>query len=342
MLTRIRHNPGLIAAVAVLCGASPAYAQQPAADPSTVVSEARQLINAGHPQQAIQKLEQLPSPRPPAVAEVLGVAYFHVDDHAHAITALAPVLDKFAEGTIERREIVQVLGLSYYLAGRFADAIPLLEATRTWAADNLELSHLLGLSYIQTRQPDRAREAFARMFAMPADSAPAHLVAGQMMVRLEFDALAEAELKQAIEKQATLPRANLLLGQIALFRGRVDEAISLTQRELAISPTDAMAFSQLGDAYVRQAKWDEGMAALQHSIWLNPFYSAPYILLGKAYVKKGQPETGEGMLRRAVQYDPNNRSAHYLLAQLLQQLGRVDEAKQEFAIAERLQGQAGR
>jgi Tfp pilus assembly protein PilF len=42
------------------------------------------------------------------------------------------------------------------------------------------------------------------------------------------------------------------------------------------------------------------------------------------------------MLRRAIDYDPNNRAAHYLLAQLLQQQGRAEEAKEEFATAERL------
>jgi Flp pilus assembly protein TadD len=44
------------------------------------------------------------------------------------------------------------------------------------------------------------------------------------------------------------------------------------------------------------------------------------------------------MLRRAVQMDPNNKSAHYMLAQLLQQTGRADEAKRAFALAEKLQG----
>ena len=97
-----------------------------------------------------------------------------------------------------------------------------------------------------------------------------------------------------------------------------------------------MAFSQLGDAYVREAKWDEAIAALQKSIWLNPYYSAPYILLGRAYVKKAQPAVAEGMFRRAIQFDPNNRTAHYLLAQLLQQAGREEEAKREFDLAERL------
>ena len=50
----------------------------------------------------------------------------------------------------------------------------------------------------------------------------------------------------------------------------------------------------------------------------------------------------EGMLRRALGYDPNNKTAHYLLAQLLQQLGRAEEAKKEFEIAERLQATVDR
>ena len=103
-----------------------------------------------------------------------------------------------------------------------------------------------------------------------------------------------------------------------------------------------MAFSQLGDARLRQSKWDEGIAALQKSIWLNPFYSAPYILLGKAYMKKGQPATAEGMLTRAIQYDPNNRSAHYLLGAAAAADGQAGGREAPFRIAERLQGQPGR
>ena len=79
-------------------------------------------------------------------------------------------------------------------------------------------------------------------------------------------------------------------------------------------------------------------SALQRSLWINPFYSGPYILLGRAYLRKDQPATAEGMLRRAIEYDPNNRTAHYVLGQVLQRLGRLEEAKREFAIAERLQG----
>ena len=330
----------LVASLSLALVGSTLIAQD--SDSASVLAQARQLINQGKPRAAIEKLTALAEPRRPEVSHLLGVAYYHADDYPHAVEQLTKVVDRLPEGSLERREAVQVLGLSYFLMGRFPDAVPLLEATRAWAADNPELAYVLGQAYVQTRQPDRARETFARMFGVAADSAAAHLVTAQMMIRLEFETPAEAELKRAIEKDPRLPQAHILLGQLALFRGRLDEAVALTEREISLNPANALAFSQLGDALLRQSKWDEGIAALQKSIWLNPFYSAPYILLGKAYMKKGQPATAEGMLTRAIQYDPNNRSAHYLLGQLLQQIGRHADAKRHFDIAERLQGQPGR
>lgn len=311
----------------------------PQAGESTL-SAARRLINEGQPRKAIEQLESLKAGADAALQMqidlLLGVAYYHADDPARAVEVLAPVVDRLPADSVSRREAEQVLGLSAVVIGRFADAIPRLEATRKWAPDNQELAYALAQAYVQTQRPDSARATVASIYRVPADSAAAHLLAAQLMIRLEIEPQAEVELTKAVEKDARLPGANLLLGQIALFRGRLPEAVSLTQRELAINPGNGMAFSQLGDAYVRQSKWDDAIAALQKSIWLNPYYSAPYILLARAYMKQAQPAVAEGMLRRAIQLDPNNRTAHYQLAQLLQQAGREEEAKREFEIAERL------
>jgi tetratricopeptide (TPR) repeat protein len=329
-----------LALTAALAVAGPARALQAPIDGA--LAAARSLIDAGKPREAVAKLDALGRADDARVAHLLGVAAYHADDYARAISVLTPIEGRFPDGSIERREIVQVLGLSLFLAGRLEDAIPRLEATRVWAAANLELAHILGQAYLQTGRIAPARQAFARIYNVSEDSAAAHLVTAQMMIRLQLESAAEEELKRAIAKTPSLPQAHLLLGQLALFRGQFEDAVAETKRELAIAPASAPAYYQLGDAYVRQSQWDDAIAALQQSLWLNPFYSAPYILLGKAYSQKGQPSTAEGMLRRAIEYDPNNRTAHYLLAQLLQQIGRLDEAKQEFAIAERLQGQPGR
>jgi tetratricopeptide (TPR) repeat protein len=313
-----------------------AWAQTvPAPDLAKVLAEARASIDAGRAQAAVAQLSALDD-TDPRVRQLLGVALYHADDHRKAVAVLEPLASSLAEGTPERAETEQVLGLSLFLLGRYADAVPWLERTRKLAPDSLELGHTLGQAYIYTRQPDAARAAFARTFGVAPDAAAASVVAAQMMLRLQAEALAEGELERALALDPKVLRANYLLGQIALFRGQLDEALARSRAEIALNPSDAMAYQQIGDAYVRQSRWDAAIAALQRSLWLNPFYSGPYILLGRAYMKKGQPGTAESMLRRAIEYDPNNRAAHYLLAQLLQQVGREDEAKREFEIAERL------
>lgn len=308
---------------------------------AAVLAEARALLNRGQPAAAIQKLQPL-GRQDPRVVHLLGVAYYHTDDHLRAIELLTPVADQLPEGSLERREAEQVLGLSLYLAGRLKESILYLEKTRTWASDSIELLNALGNAYVQTRQPEKAREAFARLFGVAPDSAAAHLLAAQMMMRLEFEEMARVELEAAIAKDPRIPQARYLLAQSAVFRARFEEARQLLEKELEVNPGNAMALYRLGEALSRQNKWDEAIAALQKSIWLQPHFSGPYIVLGRAYMKKGQPATAEGMLRRAIQYDPNNKAAHYLLGQLLQQTGREDEARREFEIAERLQGEPER
>ena len=327
----------LLLALAVLSGA-PERGRQ--ADRPPDLAEARRLINAGEPEKALRQLEGLAAPAAerPRVHLLRGVAYYHANDPRNAVDALMPVVDLLEPDSVERREAEQILGLSLFLTGRFADALPRLEATRRWAPENLELGYALGQAYIQTQRAAEARRVFASVYGVEPDSAAAHLLAAQMMIRLQMESQAEVELAAGLKKDARMPNANFLLGQIALFRGRLDDAVALTERELAVNPGNAMALSQLGDAYVRLGRWDPAISALQRSIWLNPYYSAPYILLGRAYVKKGQPSMAEGMFRRAIEYDPNNRTAHYLLGQLLQQAGRVEEAKREFETAERLKG----
>jgi tetratricopeptide (TPR) repeat protein len=303
-----------------------------------ILAEARALVDAGRPTTAIEKLTRLDAGDDPLVAELLGVAYYHANDPGKAIETLTPIVARLDAASLAGREAVQVLGLSHFLAGHLAESIPYLEQTRKLVPDDIKLAYTLGMAYAQTRQPAKARESFARTFRIEPESAAAHLLAGEMMNRLELEDLAEAELQQAIKMDPKLPEAHYILAQIAIFRSRLDEALSLLRDELAINPAHAMALYRVGEVYSRQQKWEEAIAVLQQSLWMNPYFSGPYILLGRAYSKTGQPAAAEEMLRRAIEYDPNNKSAHYLLAQLLQQTGRTEEAKREFAIAERLQG----
>lgn len=324
-------------AVILLCGLAAQSFAQAQPDPiATTLTEARALINEGNVKAAVAKLQSLPDATEVRVGCLLGVAYYHTGELPRAIETLAPIVDKLPQDSAQRREVVQTLGLAYYITGRVADSIPFLEQTNAWAPNNHELSYALGMACLQTRRTEKARESFARVFRVASDSPAAHLVTAQMMIRLEYLEFAEAELKLAIEKDPKLPQAHYLLGQIAVFRARYDEGIQLLEKEIALNPANAMAYYKLGDAYTLQLKWDEAIAPLQKSIWLNPYYSGPYILLGKTYLRKKNFSTAEAMLKRAIQFDPNNKSAHYLLGQVYQQTARPEDARREFEIAEKL------
>ena len=301
----------------------------------TVLAEARKEIDAGRPAEALAVLARVDGDDP-AVAVLRGVAHYHAGHFSAALDALQPVADRVAADAPERPELEQVLGLSLFFVGRYGDAVPWLERTRVLAPDHPELNRVLGVSYVHLHRPAAAREAFARVFGVAASTAAASVLAAQMMARFEMEDQVTAELTRAIELDPRIPRAHYLLAQQAVFRGRLDEGIALARRELEINPSDSMAFYLLGDALGRQQKWDESVAALRRSLLINPYYSGPMILLGRAYLRTGQPATAEEVLRKAVEYDPNNRAAHQMLAQALQRLGRADEAKREFEIADRL------
>ena len=132
------------------------------------------------------------------------------------------------------------------------------------------------MAYVQTGQPAKARESWARAFRVAPDSAAGHLLTAQMMMRVGLDEMAEAELKQALAKDPRLPHAHLLLGQTALFRGRLDEAVALLKRELEVSPGDAHGLlppgrrlqpaAQVGRRARRAAEVDLDQPVLQRAV----------------------------------------------------------------------------
>jgi tetratricopeptide (TPR) repeat protein len=240
-----------------------------------------------------------------------------------------PLLEQALQSDLteaQRAEALLLLGQSYYSLQRYVDAIPPLEKRRR-LADRLEVQFMLGTAYVQTRQPERSREAFASMFDLRSDSQGARLVNAQMMVRNGFEAEAEQEIAPALASDQPVPGLHQLAGELALHRGDTAGAVQHLEKELVVSPGSATALYKLGDAYTRRGEWEAAVAPLQKSIWLNPYHSGPYILLGKVYQRTKSLANAEGMLRRALQLDPQNRSAHYLLGQVLMQAGKTDEGR---------------
>ena len=278
------------------------------------VTAAQNLLKNGDRAGAVKVLQTAlqSNPQNATLRFWLGKVFYSQGNYQKAIENLSFVADKFPKNSAEQMQIVQMLGLSHYILGRLAEAIPYFEKITAWQPENSEVAYALGVSYIQTRQPVKSREIFAKLFKVPSNSASAYLLNAQMLVRQQFEETAEIELNKALELDPKLPQVRFILGELAIYRAEIDKGIEFLKQEIALNPANAMAYYRLGEGLSRQLKWDEAIPPLQKSIWLNPFFSGPYIVLGKVYLKKQDLGNAENLLRRSTAIDPKNFGAHYL------------------------------
>ena len=299
-------------------------------------AEARRLLQQGKNAEAISNLEKIGTENPglKGLSHELGAAYYKSGDYMKAIDALGKALHEDPND----KEALQLRGLSYYLSGRPGEAIPLLEQVQGWyTRANVDASYILGVCYIQTKNYPQARVAFSRMFEVKPDSAAAYLVTARVLLRQEFDPIAEEYAKKAIEIDPKLPLAHFFLGELHTYKSKIPEAIADFQGELALNPGHAATYWKLADAYSRVGKFDEAERLLQRSIWLDAASTGPYILLGKVLEKKGESELAVRALQHALTMDPNNAVTHHLLGQAYIDMGRTEDAERERKAAQQLQ-----
>lgn len=308
----------------------------PSASAETVFDAPRRLLQQGKNEEALARLQQIARANSglKGLSHEFGVAYYKSGDYLKAI-------DSFKKATQEDpgdNEAIQLLGLSNYLAGRPADAIPLLEKVQGWyPRANVDASYILGVCYIQTKDYPQARKAFARMFDVAPDSAAAYLFTARVLLRQEFDPIAEEYAQKAIALDPRLPLVHFFLGELHLYKSKIPEAIADFQAELALNPGHAATYYKLADAYSRIQKFDEAERLLQRSIWLDSTSTGAYILLGKVLEKKGEAELAVRALQHALSMDPNNSVAHHLLGQAYQDMGRTEDAERERKLVQQLQ-----
>jgi tetratricopeptide (TPR) repeat protein len=310
--------------------------QKATAPPSqAALAQAENLLAQGRTQEALSILHDLSSkvPKVPGLETKIGKAHFQKRQFPDAVRHLDAALHEDPNDL----EATQLLALSYYGSGQFAQAIPLLEKLGGHLPkESADGPYLLGISYIMTQRWDDARNAFARMFAVASDSAMAHLLLGKILVRQKMEDRALPEVEKALQLDPRLPMAHFLLGEIDLSRRNAEAGVLEFQQELAINPTVWLVYWRLGDAYARLQNYDEAEKNLKEAIWLNESSSGAYIMLGQIYLKKGDANLALGFLERALKLDPQNFYVHFFLGKAYQNLARSDEANHEFEICKSL------
>jgi len=107
---------------------------------------------------------------------------------------------------------------------------------------------------------------------------------------------------------------------------RWDEAIEAYQRVVAIDPTYAAAWNNLGLLLHRVGRHGEARAAYEAALKHDPVCCESAYNLGSLDEDEGRPEDAIAHYRRALQLSPDYADAHFNLAAALARAGRPAEA----------------
>src|SRR5262245_1634533 len=143
--------------------------------------------------------------------------------------------------------------------------------------------------------------------------------------------------ERAIALNDSLVGAYHVLGQIYLWMKQHDRAIAEAEQAVALAPNDADGYETLAETLCWSGRPDEGITAIRHAMRLNPRY--PYFYdwtLGHGYYLIGQRQQALDSFARALKGNPNFLPAHAYRGVLFTELGRMNEAREEFEQASHL------
>jgi predicted Zn-dependent protease len=298
--------------------------------------DVQRMISRGQLSEAEAQLAILAQqhPEPPGVERMRGMIHYQRNEFAEANTAFEKAIAQDSNDL----QAVQMRGVTFYRMGQPAEAIPLLErANSTIASVNADGTYVLAISYLDVHRYDDARRIFAQQYKLPPDSAASYLFTARMLLRRDYPTESEQMARKALELEPGLPQAHLLLGQLALARSHVEDAIVEFEAERKINPMSGEVYERLGDSYLRASRYEDAQQALNCALLLEPNSTGPYILLGQVLLKREDPLTALNYLLRAERVDPGNHFTHLLLGQAYRALGRKEDATREFKDTERIQ-----
>ncbi|WP_094603225.1 Beta-barrel assembly-enhancing protease [Sporomusa silvacetica DSM 10669] len=107
---------------------------------------------------------------------------------------------------------------------------------------------------------------------------------------------------------------------------RLSEAVEAFQQVIALRPDLAGAYNNLGGVLLELERPSEAVEALQQAIALQPDFAEAYSNLGNAYLKLQRPSEAVKALQQAIVFKPDYAAAYDNLGNALQFQGKAEDA----------------
>ena len=171
---------------------------------------------------------------------------------------------------------------------------------------------------------------------VPQLGAMEHARAAQSYLAAGRTTAAIAEMEQALELEPANPRVHHAHGTLLFQIGQLEPAEAAFKKTLQLDAWFTEAHHFLGAVYTEMERYTE--AEQEYGLALEDrAYPTPelvYMNLGLLYGRQGRDEEALGNLRKSVEINRDYYRAHYELATVLDRMGNLREAAQEYEQAE--------
>jgi tetratricopeptide (TPR) repeat protein len=337
--------------------------------PGALLVQAEALIHRGQPVPAVRACESAHRLDPDADAPLTGMAsaWLALGKPAQARAALEQVLVRHPTNLEARLLLARVLGEEGSAPAALSEAEKVLAADpHDWRARD----HL-GRALRALGKLADARKAFDTCLRINPLALDTRLALASLLTHQKELAAADAEYRQAVRlfqdnpetlnkiaahmaeyghaKQAielfqaladSSPESRSIMmvniGNAQLQLGDSGSAVASYRQAIQIEPTNALAYSRLGDLENDSARYDKAAGYFAHACALDPQNPTHHASAGTAYLQQEDYDRAAAYLRRSIELFPEQPLILYNHAVSLVFSGKAEAAVDELAKAVRI------
>lgn len=268
-------------------------------------------------------------PEVPGLRLNLGLALFKDGDLKAAIQEF----DRLLKAQPGNQQLLTLTGMAHYGLGEYAEAVPFLKEAAAQDPQNLAVRLALAHSCLWSRQNQCVMGVYREILSLNSDSAEADMLAGEALDDMKDEEGSIRMFRAAVKANPKEPNAHFGLGYLLWTLKEYPEAQSEFEAELANDPNHAQAMVYLADTEMQLNHTEAAEPLLVKALRIDAGRELAHLDLGILYADAGRKEDALKEMKEAARLAPEDVDVHWRLGRLYRTMGKVDEAKAEFARA---------
>ncbi|WP_188759685.1 tetratricopeptide repeat protein [Edaphobacter acidisoli] len=217
------------------------------------------------------------------------------------------------------------LGIIAYRQDRYKDAeASLLRETHDDPRD-AKAFMWLGVCYLAENNPKAAIAPLDRAYLLDPKDEDILYHRGHAYLLM-----ANASYAEMFKLNEDSMRVHQVLGEAYATGYRTEQAIWEFELAVKMAPNQPGLHEELADQYWIAGQMDKAAIAYRDELRIDPYSTTSKFKLGSLLVLRQSPQEGVDLLNQALRADPTLNDAHYYLGSGLMNLGRDQDAIQEF------------